>query len=218
MINESLINELTFGRPGPIVRLFSPSLGWGTRNGHRSSMSARSKHRALQNYFSVRICYMFLMSKRREDWDPGLCTFVVLASREPLRSCDFWKNRVGPHKKKQSLALRSISLYVSTPKVHRPRSRCPWHFDIRNIYQIRTEKQFSRALRLLSADILKRWPHVCHVKITCTLLLTKRLHTGFHWEFHVRSRNTQPPPPRTGKRLYGKISFWEREKERDRRV
>jgi len=35
--------------------------------GQRSSMAAESKRRALGNYFSERICYMFHMSKCRRD-------------------------------------------------------------------------------------------------------------------------------------------------------
>ena len=35
--------------------------------GQRSSMSAGSKRRALQNHFPERICYMFLMSNCREE-------------------------------------------------------------------------------------------------------------------------------------------------------
>ena len=41
--------------------------------GQRSSKTAESKLRALENYFSERICYMFLTSKCRGDWDLGLC-------------------------------------------------------------------------------------------------------------------------------------------------
>ena len=57
--------------------------------GQRSSRAAESKHRAPGNYFSERICYKFLISKCRGDWDLGLCTTLVLAEREPLRSGDF---------------------------------------------------------------------------------------------------------------------------------
>ena len=47
--------------------------------GQRSSGAAESKRRALGNYFSERICYMFLISKCRGDWGLGLCTTSVLA-------------------------------------------------------------------------------------------------------------------------------------------
>jgi len=40
---------------------------------------------------------------------------------------------------KWKLALRSRILFVSTGKVHWPRSRSLLYFDIRNIYQIRME-------------------------------------------------------------------------------
>ena len=42
--------------------------------GQRSSRAAESKRRALGNYFPERMCYMFLVSKCRGDWDQGLCT------------------------------------------------------------------------------------------------------------------------------------------------
>ena len=45
--------------------------------GQRSNKSAESKRWALENYFPERICYMFLMSKCRGDWDLGWCTFGV---------------------------------------------------------------------------------------------------------------------------------------------
>jgi len=47
--------------------------------GQRSSMSAGSKRRALENYFYEQICHMFLVSKRRGDWHLGMCTSWVLA-------------------------------------------------------------------------------------------------------------------------------------------
>ena len=54
--------------------------------GLRSSGAAESKRRALGNYFSERICYMFLISKCRGDWGLGLCTVSVLAFGEPKRN------------------------------------------------------------------------------------------------------------------------------------
>jgi len=59
--------------------------------GQRSSRVAESKRRALGNYFSEQICYMFLMSKCRGVWDLGLCTTSGLAFGEPQRSHDFWE-------------------------------------------------------------------------------------------------------------------------------
>jgi len=51
--------------------------------GQRSSKAAESKRWALGNYFSERICCMFLMSKCRGDSDLGLCTTSGLALEEP---------------------------------------------------------------------------------------------------------------------------------------
>jgi len=56
--------------------------------GQRSSRAAESKRRALGNYFSERICYVFLISKCRGDSDLDLCTTLALAKRdsEPQRN------------------------------------------------------------------------------------------------------------------------------------
>jgi len=43
--------------------------------GQRSSKASESKRRALGNYFFERICYMFLVSKCRGNWDLGLAQF-----------------------------------------------------------------------------------------------------------------------------------------------
>jgi len=56
--------------------------------GQRSSRAAESKRRALENDFPERICYMFLISKCRGDWDLSWFSFWVLAKveqREPQR-------------------------------------------------------------------------------------------------------------------------------------
>jgi len=55
--------------------------------GQRSSRAAESNCQALGNYFSERICYMFLISKCRGDRDLGLCTTSVLAFGDLQRNC-----------------------------------------------------------------------------------------------------------------------------------
>jgi len=102
--------------------------------GQRSSKAAESKHRALGNYFSGRICYMFLISKCRGDWDLGLCTTSGLAFGEPQRSGDFRGKKVFRRRKNRNLSLRCGFPNASLEVVHRPRSRSPLHFDIRNIW------------------------------------------------------------------------------------
>jgi len=94
--------------------------------GQRSSMAAESKR-----YFPGWICYMFLISRFRGDWDLGQCSFWVLAKREPLRNGDFRKKtkRVLPAESRD-LALRS--LFEGTQKLHWPGSQSPLHFDFRN--------------------------------------------------------------------------------------
>jgi len=101
--------------------------------GQRSSKAAESKRRALGNYFFERICYMFLMSKCRGDWDLSLCTTSGLACGEPQRNekIRFFlcRNTFFPRKS----PLRIGSPHASPEVVHRPRSRSPLHFDIGNI-------------------------------------------------------------------------------------
>jgi len=68
--------------------------------GQRSSRAAESKRRAPGNYLDEWTCYMFLIPKSEGDWDQGLCTFWVLAKREPLRIGDFRKkNAFRPQEK-----------------------------------------------------------------------------------------------------------------------
>ena len=73
--------------------------------GQRSSRAAESKRRALGNYFSERICYMFLMSKCGGEWDLGLCTTSVLAFGEPMRNGTSEKKNVFRRRKNRILPL-----------------------------------------------------------------------------------------------------------------
>jgi len=86
----------------------------------------------------------------------------------PLRSADFqqilWPNTF----ENQKMALRSGIILASPGVRHRPRSDYSLHFDITNIWQIRTEKY----RRLLAAAMSERWPQVCRVKITFESLIT----------------------------------------------
>ena len=107
-------------------------LAWQTC-GQRSSKAAESKRRALGNYFSERICYMFLISKCREDQDLGLCTTWGLAFGEPQRT-----GKIRFLLRRNTFFSRILPLCCGSPNastevVHKPRSRSPLHFDIRNI-------------------------------------------------------------------------------------
>jgi len=101
--------------------------------GQRSSRAAERKRRALGNYFSERICYMFLISKCRGDWDLGLCTTSRLALGEPQRSGDFREKNMFRRRKNRILPVRCGSPNVSLEVVHRHRSQSPLHFNIMNI-------------------------------------------------------------------------------------
>ena len=80
------------------------------------------------------------MSKCGGESDLGLCMTSVLAKRMPLCGADFQIFSVFGRKIRRKSALRSGILFASTKGMQRPRSDSPLHFDIRNIYQIRTGK------------------------------------------------------------------------------
>ena len=141
----------------------------------RSSMSTGSKRRAIEFCFSIRICYMFPLSKCRGESGLGLCTDSVPAETILLRGGDFQLKNMFGRKICRSLPMRGGIMFASTEVEHRPRSNSPLHSDIENIWQIRTPKSNHDAStqRLLPADIFetRRWPQVCRFKITFALLL-----------------------------------------------
>jgi len=90
--------------------------------GQRSSKAAECKRRALGNYFSERICYMFLLSKCRRDSDLGLCTTSGLAFGEPQRN-----DKIRFFLRRNTFFFRKSPLRLGSPNaspevVHRPRS------------------------------------------------------------------------------------------------
>jgi len=122
--------------------------------GHRWSRVAGSKRRALAFYFPVRIWYMFLISNGKGELDLGVCMNSVLAKRIRLRSADF-RRILRPYAfSNRKLALCGCILFASTQVMHTPKSDFPLHIDIKNIYQIRTEKQNASARCLLPATLL----------------------------------------------------------------
>jgi len=101
--------------------------------GQRSSRAAESKRRAIGDYVSERICYMFQISKCRGDRDLGLCTTSGLAFGEPQRNDKF---RFFLRRNTfffRILPSRCGSPNASPEVVHTPRSQSPLHFDFRNI-------------------------------------------------------------------------------------
>jgi len=108
--------------------------------GQHSSLSAGSKRRALALYFCVWLYHMFLISKCRRESNLGLCTTSVLAKRMPRCIRQFRRIlRLNTFVTRKSPPCSGI-FYASTEVVHRPRSDCLLHFDMRNIWQIRMEK------------------------------------------------------------------------------
>jgi len=94
---------------------------------------ARTSCAPRQDFFCVRIWYKkFPISDCIGDLDLGLCTFWVLAKREPLSKSNFRKRTRFARRKNQILPSLSGSLNASTQKEYRHRSQSPLHFDIRN--------------------------------------------------------------------------------------
>jgi len=88
-------------------------------------------------------CYFFpvRISKCR-GYDLGLCMTSVLSKRMRLHSADFrWILRPNTFLNRKS-ALCSCILSASTEVMYTPRSdsALPWHFDIKNTYQICMQK------------------------------------------------------------------------------
>jgi len=100
--------------------------------GQRSSRAAGSKHRALGNYFSMRICYKFPISQCRGEPDLGLCTTSVLAKKMLLRIRKSWQVLRSNTFSNRKLPPRSGILLASIKIVHRYKLDS-LHFDIRNI-------------------------------------------------------------------------------------
>jgi len=83
--------------------------------GQRSGMAEGSKRRELPVNISVRICYMFLISKCREESDLGLCMTSVLANSLPLRSADF-RQILQPNTFKTGSRHCAAALSLQVPK------------------------------------------------------------------------------------------------------
>ena len=115
--------------------------------------------------FSVKMCYVFFKSKCRGKSDLGLCMSLVVAKRMRLRSANFRFKNMFDRRICQKSALRSRIFFESIEFMHRPRSDSFLHFEIKNTYQIRSEKENARAQRLLPATLLERWPQVYRVKM-----------------------------------------------------
>ena len=110
---------------------------WRGKPAHlRSSRAAESERRVIGNYFSERICYMFLISKCRGDQDLGLCTTPVLAFGERSAMAKSEEKNVFWRRKNQILPLRCGSPNASTEVVHRPRSQSPLHTKISMKYVV----------------------------------------------------------------------------------
>ena len=75
-------------------------------------------------------------------------------------------NSAAKHVCKLEVATTQWHSFASTELMQRPRSDSPLHFDIKNIYQIRTEKSNASARCLLPATLLENLPSQDHVWIT----------------------------------------------------
>ena len=104
-------------------------------------MAAGSKRRALT--FNFPYDYMFLILKCRGESDLGLCMSSGRVKRMPLRGADFRRILRPNSFYNRKLALRSGIFFANPDLMHRPRSDSHLHFDIRNIWLIRTHVPIS---------------------------------------------------------------------------
>jgi len=84
---------------------------------HIAAPPAEERTAAAPKHFPVRIWYLFLMSKCREESDLGLCMTSGFAKRMPLRSTDFQFWNVFGGKIRRKSALRSGILIVQKFKM-----------------------------------------------------------------------------------------------------
>jgi len=133
--------EFVFVETNKVVRSNTNVILTRQTCGQRSSRVAGSKRRALAFCFPVRIWYyVFLISICTGKLDLGVCMTSVLAKRMRPRSADFRFENVFGRRIRCKSTLRSRILFASTQVMHTPRSDLSLHFDIKNIYQIRTGK------------------------------------------------------------------------------
>ena len=170
--------------------------------GQRSNRVAERKRQALGNYFSERICYMFLISKCRGDWDLGLCTTSGLAFEEPQRN-----GKIGFFLRRnmffsQKSPLRCGSPNASPEVVYQPRFQSPLYILILGTYSKFARKNNFQALgvciphdRALAAGLL-RHDHVYSTTDESFRFHNKKsMECVVNWiplKIRVRSRNTQP--------------------------
>jgi len=67
-----------------------PNFSCGCASAERTSWCQDSRHRALENYFPVRICYVFIISRCGGNWHLNLCTVWVLVFRNLQSDGKIW--------------------------------------------------------------------------------------------------------------------------------
>ena len=95
---------------------------------------------AYKFYYSVRISYEFLISDCRGDSDLGLCSSWHLAKKMPLRSGRICFQQANRRNSEPIRPLRSGIFFARCQDVHRRQACSALQIDIRNLYDIHTEK------------------------------------------------------------------------------
>ena len=114
----------------------------------------------------------------------------ILFSHKEFDMCSWYQDIVETHG----------ILFASAQVVYTTKSDSPLYFVLGNIWQIRSQKWSASAWCLLPAHMLERWPYVCSVKMTFTLLQTNRFVSTttnsmkylVPLSIRVCSRNAQP--------------------------
>jgi len=152
---------------------------------------------------SGRICYVFLISKCRGDWDLGLCTTSGLAFGEPQRSGDFRKKIVFRRRKNRNLSLRWV-LQTQVPKLCTDLDLCLLYILILGTYsKFAWENNFlslgicfpqlcSSADRRFAASRSRLQKVPTNRFVSTTKLSMKYVVNWIPLRICVRSRNAQP--------------------------
>jgi len=111
-----------------------------SRSAARALRCRDSKRWAIGNYFPVRIWYKFLISICKGDRAWRLCSSWHLAQRMPPCSARISSKLWQTPLIKQIRPLHCGILCTRCQELRRPRSKSPLQSEIRNLYEIRTEK------------------------------------------------------------------------------
>jgi len=126
--------------PNCCVSITWQSLSMPWRSAREHCDGADGARHAHKFYFSVRKSYKFLISDCRGDLDLGLCSSWHLANRMLQRSGRICFHHANRRNSEPIRALHSGNILARCQELHRRQACSPLQIDIRNLYDICTEK------------------------------------------------------------------------------